>query len=94
MLFNFQIPQPFSPHGHRWLQADAFVRALLGHETPQPEVGILPPVRDTARLHAIALRGPYFVVEAPVALLGSGESCNATFAALLCGRLDCFSAQR
>ena len=83
MRFNFQIPQAFSPHGHRWLQADAFVRSLLGHEKCQPEAGILPPVRDTARLHAMALRGPYFVVEAPVALLGSGESCNATFAAPL-----------
>lgn len=75
------------------LQAGAFVRALLGHENSQPQTGILPPVRDTARLHAMALRRPYFVVEALVALLGRDESCNATFAALLCGRLDCFSVQ-
>jgi hypothetical protein len=86
------IPQPFSPHGHRWLQADAFVRALLGHEKSQPEAGILAPI--TTRLHAMALRGPYFVVEVPVALLGIGESCNVTFSALLCERLDCFLAQR
>src|SRR6476660_10436131 len=60
MPFNFKIPRPLTSHAHRWLQADAFVLALLGYEKSQPEAGILPPARDTAHLRAMALCGPYF----------------------------------
>jgi hypothetical protein len=42
----------------------------------------------------MSLREPYFLAATPVALLESGENCNASFAVLPYGRLDCFVVQK
>src|SRR4029453_1168311 len=60
----FRISQPASPCARRSRPVEAFVLASPDREMPQLENGILPPVRGTADLSAIALPGLCVALEA------------------------------